>query len=250
MGNEKLNFILVILLAFNSSSLFAQPAEAPSGYQWELVAEDNFSEPKLNTDMWGYGSTPWGTENQSSCTWITPDDTYLNGDGSLVLRSRTGSFPAPSGTVFSYTSGWVWLKTWRTYGYIEIRASYPNHRGAWPAFWMLRNGWPPEIDIAEYRGNPKNYMTQAFYDGSWYSNTVDRDYTGWHTYALEWSEDSLKYYMDDDLVYTHTGNSVPSDDMYVILSNGTDCSDTDGSGFPNYFNIDYFRWYQLQKQRQ
>lgn len=189
----------------------------------------------------------WGTENQSSCTWIAPDDTYLNGDGSLVLRSRTGSFPAPSGTVFSYTSGWVWLKTWHTYGYIEIRASYPNHRGAWPAFWMLQDGWPPEIDIAEYRGNPKNYMTQAFYDGSWYSNTVDRDYTEWHTYALEWSEDSLKYYIDDDLVYTHTGNSVPSNDMYVILSNGTDCGDTDGSGFPNYFNIDYFRWYQLQK---
>lgn len=235
--------LLTLFLALNSYT-WAQTPSPPSGYQWQLVEEDNFNGTNLNTTMWGYGSTPWDSENQSSCTWIAPADTYLNGSGSLVLRSRSGSFVAPSGASFPYTSGWAWTKQWRTYGYIEIRASFPNNRGAWPAFWMLQDGWPPEIDIAEFRGAPKNYMTQAYYDGSWYSNTEGGDYTGWHTYGLEWSQGLLKYYIDGNLIYTHTGSTVPSSPMYVILSNGTDCADTDGSGFSNYFNIDYYRWYQ------
>jgi hypothetical protein len=32
--------------------------------------------------------------------------------------------------------------------------------------------------------------------------------------------------------------------MYVTMSNGVACQDADGTGFPNYFTIDYFRWYQ------
>lgn len=244
MKTKKLSFLINLLMLFSITSLFAQLPNPPSGHQWEVVEEDNFDGSTLNTNMWGYGSTPWDSENQSSCTWIAPEDTYLNGSGSLVLRSRSGSFTAPSGTVFPYTSGWAWTKEWRTYGYLEIRASYPNNRGTWPAFWMLQDGWPPEIDIAEYRGNPKGYLTQAFYDGSWSSATQGGDYTGWHNYGLEWSEGSLKWYVDGNLVHSYTGSTVPSSPMYVILSAGTDCNDTDGSGFPNYFNIDYFRWYQ------
>jgi len=26
----------------------------------------------------------------------------------------------------------------------------PSKRGSWPAFWMLDNGWSPEIDVMEY----------------------------------------------------------------------------------------------------
>lgn len=237
-------WMMAILLVVGSFNLSAQPT-SPAGYDWQLINEDNFDGTSLDTTYWGFGSTPWGSENQSSCTWIAPEDTYLE-NGNLVLRSRKGPFTAPSGTVFDQTSGWAWIKTgnWKAYGYLEIRAQFPNHQGAWPAFWMLKEGWPPEIDVAEYRGSPKNYLTTAFYDGSWYTSTHPGDYSDWHTYALEWSPGELKFYMDGEVIKAHGGSTVPSDPMYVILSNGTSCADGDGTGFPNYFNVDYFRWYQ------
>lgn len=238
---ERRTSIGIILMLTITVCLHAQPAP-PAGQTWNLVVNDDFN--SFNTTTWGYGSTPWGSENQSSCTLIPAADTYVSG-GNLVLRSRTGTFIGSSGKTFPYSSGWAWLKTWRQYGYIEIRAQYPNNRGNWAAFWMLADGWPPEIDVAEFRGRPKNYMTMAFYDGTWNTSTRTADYTGWHTYGVEWSAGTLKYYIDGVLYKTVNKSTVPATPMYVILSNGTDCADTDGTGFPNYYNIDYFRWYQL-----
>ena len=37
-----------------------------------------------------------------------------------------------------------------TYGYVEASMKMPSLPGSWPAFWMLENGWPPELDINEY----------------------------------------------------------------------------------------------------
>lgn len=221
------------------------PAQAapPAGYTWNTIISDDFN--SFNTSIWGSGSTPWGTQNQSSCTIIPAEDTYVSG-GSLVLRSRLGPFTGTGGTSFAYSSGWAWTKQYLTYGYLEIRAQYPNHQGAWPAFWMLGSGWPPEIDIAEFRGAPLDYMTMALYDlnSTWNTTTRSGDYTGWHTYGLDWQPGYLAYYIDGVIVKTITGSSVPSIPMYAILSNGTECSQSNGTGFPNYYNIDYFRWYQ------
>jgi len=230
---------MVALFVTNVTFLFAQP---PSG-TWTLVAEDNFDSTSLDTKMWGSGSTPWGTENQSPCTLIPAADTWVS-DGSLVLRSRSGGFTGPSGKSFDYTSGWAWQRIGKKYGYIEIRAKYPNHPGAWPAFWMLGKGWPPEFDIAEFKGSTVGGMTMAFYDGSWFATTKQGDYEAWHTYGLLWEPNSLTWYMDGEVIYSHKGSTVPSTDMYVILSNGTNCDISDGTGFPNYVNVDWFRWWQ------
>jgi beta-glucanase (GH16 family) len=243
MKKQSFRMVMAIVFAVNTCLLFGAPPTPPSGYTWSTVVSDDFN--SFNTTTWGSGSTPWGSENQSSCTLIPASDTYVSG-GSLELRSRAGSFTGATGTVFPYTSGWAWLRTWRTYGYIEIRAQYPNHRGAWPAFWMLGDGWPPEIDVMEWRGAPKNYMTMALYTGTWNTTTRTGTYTDWHVYGLEWAAGTLKWYIDGVVVKTINSSTVPSIPMYVILSNGTDCADGDGTGFPNYYNIDYFRWYQLQ----
>jgi hypothetical protein len=241
MKKQTVNLLLTSLLIFNASFILAQP---PSG-NWTIVTEDNFSSNSFNSNVWGSGSTPWGTENQSACTLIPAEDTWVN-DSSLVLRSRAGSFRGPSGKYFKYTSGWAWLKTWHTYGYIEIRAKYPTHRGAWPAFWMLGSGWPPEFDIAEYKGVPIDEMVSAFYDknNDWHSTGRTGDYSEWHVYGLLWEEGSLTWYVDGVVVHSYKGSSVPDHDMYVILSNGTNCDHSDGTGFPNYMYVDWFRWWQ------
>ncbi len=185
---------------------------------------------------------PWGTTDNSPCL-ITPEDTYLQ-NGNLVLRGRMGSFGS-----YKYSCGWAWTKKWFKYGYFEMRAQYPKGKGQWPAWWMLKQGWPPEIDIAEYRGTPLNYMTEAFYWGSWSTILLHEnqgwDFTTWHTYGLRWGPGYLIWYVDGKVTKYYYGNQVPSDSMYVIFSAGLDGSSADSTtGFPNYYKIDYFRVYQ------
>jgi len=85
---------MVAFFVANVTFLFAQP---PLG-TWTLVAEDNFDSTSLDTKMWGYGSTPWGTENQSSFTLIPAADTWVS-DGSWFATTKQGDY-----------------ETWHTYG--------------------------------------------------------------------------------------------------------------------------------------
>ncbi len=212
----------------------------PSGYK--LIWSDEFNGQTLNTNEWGVGMKPWGTTDNSPCL-ITPEDTYLQ-NGDLVLRDRMGNFGS-----YKYSCGWAWTKKWFKYGYFEMRAQYPKGNGQWPAWWMLMQGWPPEIDIAEYRGAPRGYMTEAFYWGSWSTTLLNEshgwDFTKWHTYALDWGPGYLIWYVDGKAEKYYYGDQVPSDSMYVIFSAGLDGSSADSAtGFPNYYKIDYFRVYQ------
>lgn len=243
---------LLVGTVFLIGILFSTRASPPPGQSCNLVLDDEFTnDAALNTKIWGYGTTPWGSEAQGTCCLVRSQDTYLTATG-LVNTTEEGPFTGASGTVYDYGDGWIWLRPsqWRTYGYLEIEAQYPNETGAWPAFWMLQSGWPPEIDIAEYRGAPLGYMTEAFYNAnSVWSTTTVRDagnsFTGWHTYGLEWEPGVLNWYIDGVLKKSDTDPLVPSTPMYVILSGGADCSSANGTGFPNKFTIAYFRWYQV-----
>ena len=44
---------------------------------------------------------------------------------------------------------------------------FSSANGTWPAFWMLKSGWPPEIDVAEWFKSQNNRMhTGLAYDNS------------------------------------------------------------------------------------
>ena len=236
----KLLFVLFwVWFLFISNALTQQLP--PSGYK--LTWNDEFDSLNLNSNAWGTGMKPWGTTDNSPCL-IVPEDTYIQ-DSSLVLRCKAGSFGS-----YHYSCGWAWTKKWFKYGYFEMRAKYPKGKGQWPAWWMLKEGWPPEIDIAEYRGAPLSYMTEAFYWGSWSTSLLYEnkgwDFTKWHTYGLNWGPGYLIWYVDGKVTKNYSGTQVPSDSMYIIFSAGLDGSSADSStGFPNYYKIDYFRVYQL-----
>lgn len=238
MKFESLILFAIINLIFMTYSEAQQLP--PAGYK--LRWSDEFNGESLDSDAWGSGMKPWGTKDNSPCL-IVPEDTYIE-DGNLVLRCQSGNFGQ-----YNYSCGWAWTKKWFKYGYFEMRAQYPKGKGQWPAWWMLKEGWPPEIDIAEYRGAPKNYMTQAFYWGNWSTNLLKEndgwDFTEWHTYALQWGPEYLIWYVDGKVTKYFYGNQVPSDSMYMIFSAGLDGSVADSTtGFPNYFKIDYISVYQ------
>ena len=247
MNNRRLNKLFWTGLLFCAGIFSSAPAAPPSGQTWNLVWADEFNGTNLDTSTWGYGQKQWGATDNKPCL-IVPEDTYLE-HSNLVLRSRMGSF-AGNGKTYQFSCGWAWSKKWLAYGYLEIRAQYPAGKGQWPAWWMLRKGWPPEFDIAEFRGargTDSDYMTQAVYDeaAKWNSTTLAGDYTGWHTYGFEWGPGYLKWFIDGKLTKTVVSSKVPAQPMYVILSAGLDGTADASTGFPNYFVIDYFRWYQV-----
>lgn len=86
--------------------------------------------------------------------------------GTLTITAQpvTGQPPATHGgqsIPINYLSGAVGAKQKFTVGQgqtLNFRASFlaPVARGSWPAFWLTGvNNWPPEIDMAEWKGSGK-----------------------------------------------------------------------------------------------
>ncbi|XP_030836379.1 beta 1,3-glucanase isoform X1 [Strongylocentrotus purpuratus] len=184
-----------------------------------------FIKPTLTTDKLGEGSLSsgtldlWGSSPANLCTgnaWYGcsrtgSNDNLLNPIQSARLR-----------TVESFSF---------KYGRLEVEAKLPTGDWLWPAIWLLpkHNGygeWPAsgEIDLVESRGNadikdadglsagvdqmgstmhwgpfwplngyPKTHATKNLPEGQTFGS-------GFHKYTLDWTEDSMKFYVDDELL--------------------------------------------------
>ena len=105
------------------------------------------------------------------------------------------------------------------YGRAEARIKMTDHRGVWPAWWLLGNGqWPDtgEIDVLEYVGE-KDWIGVAVH-GPGYSGEeapVKRfyfpegeDVTGWHRYAVEWTPTDMTFMVDDRAYWRITKDEI------------------------------------------
>ncbi len=182
-------------------------AAAPPG--WRLVWSDDFD--TLDETKWDRVASDKPTNNSRQA--YLPEQVSVR-DGKLVILSENkwaGELPFRSGQVVS--------KRAQRFGRWEVRAKIPGTRGMWPAIWLLPDGpWPSEgeIDVMENRGNQPTITSSAFHWGtsSPYSHAfraIEQQTSlagalvsypaGFHTYAAEWLEDQLRFYVDD----VHTG---------------------------------------------
>jgi beta-glucanase (GH16 family) len=132
-----------------------------------------------------------------------------------------------------------------------------------PAFWLLGDnigsaGWPQcgEIDIMENVGNEPNTAHGTIH-GPGYSgsNGIGAAYNGpvladdFHTYAVDWSPNSISWSVDGNVYETRTpadvnGNQWVFDHPFYIILNlavgGYWPGDPDGStSFPQQLVVDY-----------
>ncbi|KZV75015.1 glycoside hydrolase family 16 protein [Peniophora sp. CONT] len=172
--------------------------------------------PTLTSDVIGTDAIFNGhTFNLTGCT-----NSNLTACG-VVSNSTAGTIINPVMSSRLTTKG----KKNIQYGRVEVRAKLPRGDWMWPAIWMLPENdtygaWPlsGEIDIMEARGNDVSYPAQGsnVVRGSlnWgpisWLNEVSKTYGWWnqrrgsyaddfHTYALEWSPDFLRIYVDSRL---------------------------------------------------
>jgi beta-glucanase (GH16 family) len=224
------------------------------GTGWNLVFDDEFTGSAIDTSKWTIGKAWSGADGTrgDGLAYITNDDVIVS-NGTLKLHNEKRDVVGPqTGTVYHYTTGYIQTSAHfrAAYGYFEIRAKVPTNvgQGIWPAFWMLGNGWPPEMDIAEWITSGNNFH-QGLYgmDRHWHDyHTFTPFPTGFHTYSMQWSPGQEIYYVDGQPRLTVNGSYVPSQGMYLILSNGinTTSPPTGSTRFPNDFEVDYVRVYQ------
>lgn len=245
----------------------------PEGYR--LVWHDEFNEgTQLNSSYWEWENWERGNVNNEE-QYYRPGTQTIDGkhttelvDGRLVINCFKGSDgKIYSGRVNAKNGG----KGWQ-YGYFEARILLPKGKGTWPAYWMMpvtvdwtNEGWPKcgEIDIMEEVGVDANIVSSSLHaEGHNHTNntqvTVARNIgtaeSEYHTYALEWTSDYIKTYVDGQVLlsYTsdHTVRNFPYDKPFHLILNlawgGSwgGYNGTDESALPVQMKVDYVRVFQ------
>lgn len=224
------------------------------------------------------GAAKWNTEtgdnngNNREHQYYTTSasNAAVDGAGNLVITARKEN-PANYNCWYGrceYTSARINTanKFTTTYGKVEARMKMPRGKGIWPAFWMLGadintgNPWPGsgEIDIMEFLGHDLDTVYGTIH-GPGYSGAggIGMAYNGpnfadgFHTFAVEWSPNSIAWSVDGHVYQRRTPADlggrqwVFNKPFFIILNLAVggewpgypDASTT----FPQQFVIDYVR---------
>ena len=242
----------------------------PAGYQ--LVWRDEFNDPSLimpDAKEWWYETAEPGWVNNELQTYVagrTGDIITADvSDGTLKIRAIKDGNRVYSARVNT-------RKNW-TYGYFEARLKLPKGKGTWPAFWMMPSvwsGWPEggEIDIMEHVGCVPTEVSSSIHCKAYYhaintQKTAARKVAGvmdeFHTYALEWTEEYIKTYVDgkqlfyynpDDYAKGRNADTWPFNKPFELKLNlawGGDWGGmmgVDETCLPATYEIDYVRVFQ------
>ncbi len=235
----------------------------------ELVWADEFEvDGKLNGEYWTYEVGPACCNNEKQYHTDRLTNARVE-NGKFIIEAHKESFGGKS-----YTSARVKTKykvDWK-YGRVEARLKMPSGKGVWPAFWMLPvnndyGGWPKsgEIDIMEYVGYDPTKIHATVHTEA-YNHTTNTQKgkaitipdaeTAFHVYAMEWFENKIDFFVDDNLYFTfknenRTTKEWPFDQPFYIILNQAIGGDwggkqgIDDSIFPQKYEIDYVRVYSL-----
>ncbi len=245
-----------------------KPDFLPEGY--ELVFNDDFDGDSLDTTKWGYNYS-WG-HSHNHAAWCVPENVIVS-DGILTIKGENKQHPdavGKQGTFNNkkydivYTSGAINThhKFNFDYGYFEARLKMPKGKGMWPAWWMLRDGWPPEIDMLEVLCSKSNELHVNFHYGPAWNEHYSHEQVlnlgfdtsdDFHTYGFEWTPEYMRYYVDGVQVgHDFTNKSAISEakGMYMILNlaiDGWDGKPDDTTQWPALYQCDYVRVWQMNE---
>jgi len=189
--------------------------------EWSLVWSDEFDGSAVNSGNWTFqigDGTDYGLPEPG---WGNGERQYYQAenatvaDGSLVITAKeeaVGGLPYTSSRMRSLD------KFDFQYGRVEMRAKAAPGQGLWSAIWMMPSDSPygtwaasGEIDIMEVvnAGTENQGVFLAAHHGfQWPLNQIVTapaevdDASDWHTYALEWSGEYLRWFVDGEHLRT------------------------------------------------
>ncbi len=255
---------LLMACAARTSGPEATPISAPPG--WELVWHDEFDGTAVDSANWTYdiGAGGWG--NGEAEYYTARPENVRTENGLLVIEARQEKYEGSY-----YTSARLKTQGLQTfqYGRIEARLKVPSGAGLWPAFWMLGadfdgTNWPDcgEIDIMEHVGREPDLIMGTAH-GPGYSGALGMSQWNrqayaiadeFHTYAIEWQADEIRWFYDGAKYYTLARADIGDrrwvfDHPFFVILNlavGGQLAGPIGldTTFPAQLQVDYVRVFQ------
>jgi beta-glucanase (GH16 family) len=256
-----------LMCAVAAIAPFAPVAAQPL---WVPVWNDEFE--SLDESTWQRVNSIEPTNN--SLHAYLPEQVAV-ANGALVLTSTDEPYQH-----LPYRSGQVISRAAQRFGRWEVRANLPSTQGMWPAIWLLPNvdqyRWPSggEIDIMENRGNEPTLTSSAFHYGTnppynhqfvyqeqqaRVAGSLSNYHDGFHIYAVDWTPNYLRFYVDGVHHYTVwdedvdgflSQNTVP---MQLVINNaigGSFLPNPDASTqWPQTMEVDWVRVYEANGQQ-
>ena len=194
---------------------------------WTPTFDDEFNSTAVDTSKWTVEG-PTGPNNDQEYACYSPSAVSEAG-GSLNLAILNTKCSA-GGTTYQYTGSQMDTSAHftQTYGYYEARIWSAGSNGTvanWGGWWLVGNTWPQggEVDIFEGFHGTAGYHFEYAPSGTaiWQGSQASGDYTGWHTYGVNWQPNSLTFYYDGQKMASYT-TGVPTVAKHLMLtySNG------------------------------
>ncbi|HQZ86506.1 MAG TPA: glycoside hydrolase family 16 protein, partial [Actinomycetota bacterium] len=230
-------------LGIASPSAAQLPTAVSATPSWTLTWADEFNAvagAKPSGTKWGYDLGGGGFGNAERQYYTNrAENVSTDGRGNLAITARRETLPGSSCWYGScqYTSGRILTKNKFTqrYGRFEARMRLPAGQGVWPAFWMQGDdtgsggtAWPGrgELDVMELIGREPSTVHGSLH-GPGYSGgaSISKSYTlpnaakfadGFHTFAVEWAPNSVRWYVDGVLYQSRTPADLPPGKPWVF----------------------------------
>lgn len=188
--------------------------------KWETILDNNsFQNQKEFKQEWNL-FYPWGTDHNGTARMYKDQIEIDNGVLKLTadpVKKKEGKSTSDPHLDINFHSGAVYAKhqilineanpVYKISG--EFKA--PIKKGTWPAFWLTAvKGWPPEIDILEFKGDADNW--QNTFITSKNCTTIKKNIPdaleNWHQYSIELSRidathTKVIYFLDGEKTGEH-----------------------------------------------
>lgn len=254
-----------------------------NGTPWRCTFADDFSGAMLDSNYWTPLTTKTTGQSALPECRVNSSNNISVGNGmlNLTVRKEPTAFlcerPAWAGGPYmtQYSAGGVstWQKFSPTYGRFEWRAAFPDvgtdneveAPGLHSAIWLWHSAAQSsdakaEIDTVERRSSQPNRAVPAVhYTGEETDpNAVNYhcrppfidDLENFHTYAVEWTPDTIRFIYDGKLCLENTLGSLsplnPFDQPFFLIMNQSLGSDVNSlvegvTPLPATMKIDYVR---------
>lgn len=223
---------------------------APAGTAWRLAWADEFDGSRIDPSRWEVIG-----DSKRRDGWWVKEDSFVDGQGHLVLRTRKDGDRYTCGAV--RTRG----RFEHAFGYYEVRCQLPRQPGHWPAFWMMCDGVGKvgddgrdgtEIDVVEVPWRDGTITMNLHWDG--YGKEHQSAGTkvklpellqGFHTFGLLWTKDEYVFYADGRETWRSRAGGVSQVPEFLKLTEeiGTWGGDITQARLPDEFVVDYVRVY-------
>lgn len=222
----------------------------PAGYH--LTFDDEFTSVSIS-DTDGAG-TRWYSQTVQCCMFDTSSPatpTHMAGISAPDGQKPFAVVPGQGLAIRLQKSGGAWysgvLATVdrngkgfsQQYGYFEMNAKFPASRGAWPAFWLLNiaalqhHAPAGEIDVVESFMFAPDYINTTLHDWTPPGRTLAHKLSkvnnlsdGFHTFGLLWTASIMRFYCDEEEIYSVPTPPIMKQPYYPIIDLGL------GGGWP------------------